>query len=741
MKLDLTSIIKNEQFTALYHEMILGIEKESVRVTDKGTLAQTNHSSKFGNRNFHPYIQTDFAENQIELITPPCDSSQGVLDYLAAIHDVFYRTADERLWPASMPPEFTADQIAVAKLDCQEDVDYRNYLVKAYGKNKQIISGIHYNFEFSNRLIQFLYQDSQSAEKFEFQDFKNEIYLKLARQFTRYRYILTYFYGATPFAAKSFLNQDEKLDQPVRSIRNSNFGYVNHFSKATPLDSLDSYANHILEQVNSGALIHEKEYYGSVRLRGAKNLTELKKTGIQYVELRCFDLNPFEPYGISKKMLDFIHYFALFLIFKPEVGDCHQGDEMNCLVALEHPNAPTAYSEEGQELLYEMKRFYRNIKAEPELIELIDHYIRKFDHPEYTLASRMLERDLFKIATINFERAFKRPFQLAGFTQMELSTQNILFDAIQKGLKVEVLDEADQFIRLSFEQHQELIKNGNMTAYDNYISALAMENKLVTKKLLSEVDIQVPNGYEFSQIDQALAIYPIIKNQAIVIKPKSTNYGLGISIFKQAIAYEDYKSALEFAFKEDQQVLIEEFVEGTEYRFYVLDGQVKAILLRIPANVQGDGIHTISELVAKKNDSIYRGTNHRFPLEKIQLGGIEKLMLKEQGLTIEAVPKNQEIVYLRENSNISTGGDSVDMTDQVDESYHRIAERVAKILKTVVTGVDIIIKDKDVPANESNYKIIEANQNPMMQMHIFPYQGQGRRVTKMMVDYLFPEID
>lgn len=353
----------------------------------------------------------------------------------------------------------------------------------------------------------------------------------------------------------------------------------------------------------------------------------------------------------------------------------------------------------------------------------------------------MLERDLFKISNINFERAFKRPFQLAGFTQMELSTQNIIFDGIQKGLKIEVLDEADQFIRLSHGKHQELIKNGNMTAYDNYISALAMENKLVTKKLLSEAEIAVPDGYEFSEIEQALAIYPIIKNQAIVIKPKSTNYGLGISIFKQSIAYADYKSALEFAFKEDQQVLIEEFVEGTEYRFYVLDGKVKAILLRIPANVQGDGIHTISELVAQKNDAIYRGTNHRFPLEKIQLGGIEKLMLKEQGLTVDSVPQKQVIVYLRENSNISTGGDSVDMTDQVDESYHRIAEKVAKILKTVVTGVDIIIQDKDLPANESNYKIIEANQNPMMQMHIFPYQGKGRRVTKMMVDYLFPEIE
>ncbi|MDR1568283.1 MAG: bifunctional glutamate--cysteine ligase GshA/glutathione synthetase GshB [Streptococcaceae bacterium] len=737
MNFNQEKIIANDKFAALYSKLVLGIEKECVRITAEGKLSQTAHSDKFGNRSYHPYIQTDFAENQIELITPPCDSTAEVMDFLAAIHDVYYRTSQEYLWPASMPPEFEDSEIAIAALDDVDDVKYREHLAKKYGKNKQILSGVHYNFEFSPELLTFLYEENDNVT-LSFKDFRNEVYLKLARQYTRFHYILTFLFGGTPFAVKGFLNPAEKLNRPVRSVRNSSFGYVEQLKKSISLMSLDDYISDLSSCILSGELINEKEYYGAVRLRGSNELKTLKTVGVRYLELRTLDLNPFEPFGISKETLDFIHYFLLFLLFKSETSDYQIGTKMNREIAFEHPNEPTVFEDEAKEVLYEMKRFYKPLKANG-LLALIDHYIRKFENPQNTIASRLLERDLLKISRKNFEKSFKRPFQLAGFTQMELSTQNILFDAIQKGLKIEILDENDQFIRLSFKQHEELIKNGNMTSRDNYIASLAMENKLVTKKLLHEAGIAVPAGFEFQNIEQALAIYPLIKNQAIVIKPKSTNYGLGISIFKQGIDYEDYKTALNFAFKEDSEVLIEEFVAGTEYRFYVLDKQVRAILLRVPANVVGDGVHTVEELVAMKNDSIYRGENHRFPLEKIQLGGLEQLMLKEQGLKLESVPERDKIVYLRENSNISTGGDSVDVTDEIDKSYHQIAENVAKMLGAVVTGVDIIIENKALPATNDNYKVIEANQNPMMQMHIFPYQGTGRRVTKMMLDYLFPE--
>ena len=336
----------------------------------------------------------------------------------------------------------------------------------------------------------------------------------------------------------------------------------------------------------------------------------------------------------------------------------------------------------------------------------------------------------------------ERPYQLAGFREMELSTQIFLFDAIQKGIQVKVIDEADQFLRLQFENHVEYVKNANMTSKDSYIVPLIMENKTVTKKILAEAGFRVPAGAEFTSMAEAKRAYSRFAKEAFVIKPKSTNYGLGITIFKEGASEEDYHKGLEIAFREDTSVLVEEFLPGTEYRFFVIDGQVQAILLRIPANVIGNGEQTVTELVAQKNQDPLRGTNHRAPLELIQLGDLEQLMLKEQGLTIDSIPAKDQIVYLRENSNISTGGDSIDVTAEFSDLYKEIAVAAVTALGAKVSGIDLIIPDKEIDpsTDEKAYGIIEANFNPAMHMHVYPFSGTGRRLTLAVLKLLYPEV-
>src|SRR5699024_9900623 len=146
------------------------------------------------------------------------------------------------------------------------------------------------------------------------------------------------------------------------------------------------------------------------------------------------------------------------------------------------------------------------------------------------------------------EEAHARPYQLAGFRDMELSTQIFLFDAIQKGVEVKVIDEADQFLRLQHQKHIEYVKNANMTSKDSYIVPLIMENKTVTKKILKEAGFRVPNGAEFTSMEEAIKAYPRFAKQAFVIKPKSTNYGLGITIFKNEPAINDFNAVLALAF-------------------------------------------------------------------------------------------------------------------------------------------------------------------------------------------------
>jgi len=148
------------------------------------------------------------------------------------------------------------------------------------------------------------------------------------------------------------------------------------------------------------------------------------------------------------------------------------------------------------------------------------------------------------------------------------------------------------------------------------------------------------------------------------------------------------------------------------------------------------------KLVAAKNDHPLRGDGSRTPLKKIALGDIEQLQLKEQGLTVDSIPAKDQLVQLRANSNISTGGDSIDMTDEMHASYKEIALGISKAMGAAVCGVDLIIPDLKKPAEPSlrSWGVIEANFNPMMMMHIFPFSGQSRRLTMNVIKMLFPEL-
>ena len=398
-----------------------------------------------------------------------------------------------------------------------------------------------------------------------------------------------------------------------------------------------------------------------------------------------------------------------------------------------------------------MKELVTELELYESDIDLINEKIDELLNPELTIGARLLREYEKENSILNVglnlakqykEDALREYYSLSAYSNMELSTQAVIEDAIKSGLKVSIIDENDQFIRLENKEHVEYVKNGNMTSKDSYISPLIMENKVVTKKVLEEKGFRVPKGYEVSSIEEALQKFNYIKNKPIVIKPKSTNFGLGITIFKNGTSsFENYTKAIEFALKEDKDILIEEFIEGTEYRFFVIEGKTEAVLLRVPANVIGDGKHTIRELVEIKNSNPLRGDAKKTPLKKIELGEIEQLQLSEQGLNFESILAESEVAYLRENSNISTGGDSIDMTNEVHESYKKLAVEIAEAMMAKVCGVDLIIPNIKDECSKDNYGVIEANFNPMMMMHIYPHAGESRRLSLNVLRMLFPEKD
>lgn len=728
-----------------------GLERESLRMSAENQIAQTPHPETLGSRNFHPYIQTDYSEAQLELITPVSPSTTEASRVLGAITEVAYRSMkqDEYLWPLSMPPQASEDDIHIAQLDDVYEYQYREGLGKRYGKLLQSMSGIHYNMELGVDLVRQLFEQSHYNSLLAF---KNDLYLKIAQQFLRYRWLLTYLYGASSLAEKGFLK--EELTHPVRSLRNSSYGYVNPDDIHVSFADLESYVHDMEHYVETGQLSAEKEFYSAVRLRGHKHSRDYLTQGIRYLEFRSFDLNPFDFLGISQETLDTVHLFVLALLWmdSPEHVDeaLKRAAELNNQIALAHPLTPLPTEADAQTVLDAMEAVVFHFQLGESYLGLVENVRQQLAQPELTLSGQLVSHiENHSLEAFGQEQgqafhdhAWTAPYALKGYEHMELSTQMLMFDVIQKGVNLEILDEEDQFLKLWHKDHVEYVKNGNMTSKDNYIVPLAMANKTVTKKILAAAGFPVPAGAEFASMADALRYYGQVEKQAIVVKPKSTNFGLGISIFQDGASLEDYEKALDIAFAEDKQVLVEEFIAGTEYRFFVLDGKCEAVLLRVAANVVGDGVHTIRELVDLKNQDPLRGRNHRSPLEIINLGDIELLMLDQQGYSPDTILEAGQKAELRGNSNISTGGDSIDVTDQMDDSYKRLAAEMATTIGAWVCGVDLIIPDKALTSTKEqpNCTCIELNFNPSMYMHTYCYEGPGQALTPKIIAKLFPEV-
>ncbi|MDO5517468.1 MAG: bifunctional glutamate--cysteine ligase GshA/glutathione synthetase GshB, partial [Clostridium sp.] len=321
-----------------------------------------------------------------------------------------------------------------------------------------------------------------------------------------------------------------------------------------------------------------------------------------------------------------------------------------------------------------------------------------------------------------------------GYEYLELSTQILMKEAIKRGIKVDVLDKSENFIRLEKDDKVEYVKQATKTSKDNYVTVLVMENKSVTKKVLREHNIRVPEGIEVNSMEEAQVSAKDYEFKPIVIKPKSTNFGTGISIFSEGTSAENILKAFEIAFKHDNTVLLEEFIKGKEYRFLVIDDKVAGILHRVPANVKGDGIKSIRELVAIKNEDPLRGYHYVTPLEKINLDENAELFLKNQHKDFEYVPHKDEVVYLRENSNISTGGDSIDYTDDIPQKFKDIAVNASKAVGARICGVDMMLEDyRD---ENCDYGIIELNFNPAIHIHCYPYKGKERKIGEEVLKVL-----
>jgi len=323
-----------------------------------------------------------------------------------------------------------------------------------------------------------------------------------------------------------------------------------------------------------------------------------------------------------------------------------------------------------------------------------------------------------------------------GYESLELSTQLVVKEALRRGHAVEVLDPSSSFIRIHGHGRTEYLRQATRTAADTYVSALLMENKKVTKRLLGEAGIRVPEGTDHQDLASLRSQHARWAVRGAVVKPNSTNFGIGVSLLPAPIAEEDFVRAGQVALREDDTALVEELVPGPEYRFLVIGPAVRAVLHRVPARVRGDGRSTVAELVRAKNADPRRGVGYGSPLERLRMGDEERAFLAAQGLTFESVPPAGVDVPLRRNSNISTGGDSLDVTGDVHPGYAELAVASARAVGAEICGVDMIVEDLGAAPGARNYAVIELNFNPALHIHDFPFLGENRRVERHVLDLL-----
>lgn len=296
-----------------------GIEKESLRVNKDGFLSHTAHP--FGN---NPHIVRDFCENQIEIVTDVCDNTSSVFNQLSELHNTVVQklksleTGSEILWLFSNPPYVKGESdipIANFKGSLRGKEIYRKYLAEKYGKKKMLFSGIHFNFSFDDELIEYSFKDSKAKS---FVEYKNKLYIELAKKMTKYSWLIVYLTAASPIMDGSFFDDSaigKDVVTPFSSARCSEIGYWNEFIPILNYENLNGYVDSIQHYIDDGLLKSASELYYPIRLKpqGANSIENLKKSGVNHIELRMLDLNPLSPVGIFKEDMDFLHMLIIYL--------------------------------------------------------------------------------------------------------------------------------------------------------------------------------------------------------------------------------------------------------------------------------------------------------------------------------------------------------------------------------------------------------------------------------------------
>ncbi|MBK8711494.1 MAG: cyanophycin synthetase [Niastella sp.] len=333
----------------------------------------------------------------------------------------------------------------------------------------------------------------------------------------------------------------------------------------------------------------------------------------------------------------------------------------------------------------------------------------------------------------NLEDDIMRLREIREDTRLGPSTGCIVEEAGKRGIPFIRLNK-HSLVQLGYGVHQKRIRATIASTTSNIAVDIACD-KEETKNLLEAAEIPVPRGMVVRTVDGLQAVvekygYPL------VIKPIDGNHGKGnttnITTWEQALIAFDAAKAY------SRSVIVERFITGFDFRCLVINYKFICAALRTPASVTGDGKHTIQQLIDITNQDPRRGYGHEKVLTQITVDQFTQKILDEKGYTLDTIPAKGEFVLVKPTANLSTGGTSTDVTDEVHPTNIFMCERIARIVGLDICGIDIMATDLRTPVNENGGAILEVNAAPGFRMHIDPSEGLPRNVAEPVVDMLFP---
>ena len=334
----------------------------------------------------------------------------------------------------------------------------------------------------------------------------------------------------------------------------------------------------------------------------------------------------------------------------------------------------------------------------------------------------------------NLENDIMQLREIREDTRLGPSTGCIVDEAAKRNIPFIRLNK-HSLVQLGYGIHQKRIRATIASTTSNIAVDIACD-KEETKNLLGAAEISVPKGV-IIRSEEGLKDAVESLGYPLVLKPVDGNHGKGATT--NIVDWDMAVRALAAAQVYGRTIICERFITGFDFRVLVINNKFICAALRTPAAVTGDGQHNIQWLVDETNKDPRRGYGHEKVLTSIKLDNFSQQMLDEKEYTLETVPPKGELVLLKPTANLSTGGTSEDVTDEVHPANIFMCERISKIIGLDICGIDIMAPDLRLPISENGGAVLEVNAAPGFRMHIDPAVGIGRNVAEPVIDMLFPK--